>query len=778
MSNKYLNILTGKCNEDIVNPAMDFPYELDHFQKYSCIAISKDENVLVTAHTGSGKTAIAEYAIAHYSRKGKRVVYTSPIKTLSNQKYSEFRDKFESDDTTVGLMTGDNKIAPNADIVVMTTEILRNTLYEMDKDLYFEDNFIEKVGCVIFDEVHYINDKDRGHVWEETINLLNPNITLVMLSATIDKAEEFASWIGDIKHKPINLVPTDHRVVPLEHFIYIDNKLHKILDKNNNFDNNNFDNAYKSYKIIQNDKKSSIYYLNKSIKYLYDNDMLQTIFFSFSRKNCEKYAKSVSKNLITEKEGIEAAKLFDKYMLKYVDQYGHIDQYGQVRRLIEKGVCYHHSGLLSILKEIIEIIFEKGYIKVLFATETFAVGVNMPTRSIVFTALEKHTSEGIRSLFTSEYKQMSGRAGRRGIDKHGYVVILPLYEFPDKQDLRHMMLGRAPSIHSKFTINYSFILKIIRSSNKNFTEFINSSLYDRFNSNQILLDKQNIKEPLEPNMSNNSIEFINFLKEEDKLKSMGFTLNKKQIKNKKKLLQQVNKEEVEVYKRYQEDIVKYRYDLDRISYMENYVNYESEKVIELLYNYSYINTLLSYDKLTDANITMKGILASQINECNPLLLTEIITKDLFDDMTAEEIVGLIGIFIIDSKDGYMFSEIKQELSENLVFKINIVHDIIEDYTLAEKNIGICTDDNFWSISYDYAFAGYLWANQCTLQDIFNKLNIYEGNFVRNLLKINNIVQDLINLHHIYDNLKVIPTLESIQELILRDIVTVNSLYVE
>src|SRR3972149_7947515 len=257
---EYLKILNGKCENIVDNPAIIFNFECDDFQKQSFFAINNEENVLVTAHTGSGKTVVAEYAIAHFLKKGKRIIYTSPIKALSNQKYKEIYQKFEIDfanqnslEISVGLMTGDNKMKPDADCIIMTTEILRNSLYDIgDKDkrkeIFFEDNFIDSIGCVIFDEVHYINDVDRGKVWEETINLLPKNIVLVMLSATIDKPDEFAKWIGSIKQKPINLIQTNHRVVPLEHYIFTNDKLYKIQDHKDNFLEKNFDECSKDFK--------------------------------------------------------------------------------------------------------------------------------------------------------------------------------------------------------------------------------------------------------------------------------------------------------------------------------------------------------------------------------------------------------------------------------------------------------------------------------------------------------------------------------------------------
>ena len=269
-------------------------------------------------------------------------------------------------------------------------------------------NFINDIGCVIFDEVHYINDKSRGHVWEETIILLNRNITLVMLSATIDKPEEFASWIGDNKQKTINLIPTNHRVVPLEHFVYKDEQLDKILTYDNKFQNNNYDNVLKYYDKLDEERfrmhKNKLFLLDQSVKFLKNNNMLQAIYFSFSRKNCEKYAKMITTELISSDERAEIIRIYNKYMHTYDKEYAGIEQFYTIKNLIAKGVAYHHSGLIPILKEIVEIIFQKGLIKVLFATETFSVGVNMPTRTIVFTEFEKYTDGKKRFLNTSEYK--------------------------------------------------------------------------------------------------------------------------------------------------------------------------------------------------------------------------------------------------------------------------------------------------------------------------------------------------------------------------------------
>lgn len=800
----YLKILKGKCTEKLKNPAINFPFELDDFQKHSFNCISKGENVLVTAHTGCGKTAVGIYAIADCIRKGKRAIYTSPIKALSNQKYKELKEIFEvkfSEEfgrmVTIGIMTGDNKIMPDADCVIMTTEILRNALYNIGekgktkKDEYFEDDFIDSIGCVIFDEVHYINDVDRGHVWEETIILLNTNITLVMLSATIDKAEQFAKWIGKNKKKITNLVPTNFRVVPLEYYVYFDDNLYKIMDANENFISENFDYVVSERKKQRKQKKPNrIYLINESIKYLKNKNLLQAIYFSFSRKNCEKYAEMINVEIVSPKKSIEIEKVFNSYMHKYEKEYSHLYQYNLIKKLAIKGISFHHSGLLPILKEIVEILFQKGFIKILFATETFAVGVNMPTRTIVFTEMEKYTNGGKRLLKTSEYKQMSGRAGRRGLDKIGTVILLPLYDIPYRHEIRKIMLGNSLQIKSKFEINYSFILKILQSESSNFDDFIKNSLFQETIQNNLFSINDNVNkikdkiDKYDVDYDTDTMNSINKYREFDKLeaeyKKCGIQLNAKQKKQKKKLMQRLNKNK-SLKKKYNDycSYLKLKDELDYetscLEYHKNYVYDEAQKFINVLKYGNYLND--------DNSMTIKGVIGAQINECNQIILTEMITNNIFDDLEPNEIFALLGIFISDGKDNSCEKTIDDiKCSYNVVNKIEYINELIEKYIDIEikndisQDIG-SKDKNYWNIYYDFVDMCYDWANGESLQDIFQNYDIYEGNFIRNILKAYNISKDLLSLSKIYGNIKIIPNLEKLDKLVVRDIVNVNSLYI-
>lgn len=795
----FVRILNGTCKNVSDNPAIKFPYDCDDFQKHSFNCIDNNENVLVTAHTGCGKTLVALYAIAHFTKQGSKVVYTSPIKALSNQKYKEFKEAFP--DMSIGLMTGDNKINPDAQCVIMTTEILRNALYDIDetkrKDDYFEDNFIESIGCVIFDEVHYINDVDRGRVWEETIILLNPKITLVMLSATIDKAEHFANWIGSNKKKIVNLIPTTKRVIPLEHYIFTSNKLYKVLDRNDKFIDSNFDLAKSEYLRIEKEKKksNSIYVLDSLAIYLKENNLLQTIFFSFSRKNCERYAKQIKISLLTPQELSEMESIYYKYMHIYEKDYQHISQFHSIKQLMFKGISFHHSGLLPILKEIVEILFQRGLIKILFATETFAVGVNMPARTIVFTELEKFTNRGRRLLETAEYKQMAGRAGRRGLDTNGTVILLPLYNFPFKDELKGIMLGKVPHIQSRFFINYSFILKIIQSNSNDMNNFVNGSLFKLDSESIIKQDEIEIKQiqdslkQIDIKFDEDTMKFIDEMTKIDKLEEdyakSGISLNQKQQKQRQSTKDKLasNKKMMEKYKMYKKYTELTNQLDDKLYYLEstkNYVDNESNKLKNILMELGYLNKSdKTSSELSHNDVTLKGILGGQINECNPIILTEMIVRGIFDDLNAAEICAILAIFIDDSNSDERMSIKNIKCSQNVSNKLNEINQFIDDIIEIESEYSI---DNvnygFWDLFYDYVDITYKWATGSNIQDILTEMDTYEGNFIRNMLKINNLAHDIACLTKINGNIKILPEFEKIQDLIIRDIVTANSLYLK
>lgn len=454
------------------NEARTYPFTLDPFQDTAISCIDRSESVLVSAHTSAGKTVVAEYAIAQSLGEKQRVIYTSPIKALSNQKYRELLAEFGD----VGLMTGDVTINPDAGCLVMTTEILRSMLYRGSE-------VMREVAWVIFDEVHYMRDKERGVVWEETIILLPDKVHYVFLSATIPNAMEFAEWICKIHSQPCHVVYTDFRPTPLQHYLFPANGdgIHLVVDEKSTFREENFQKAMASisdkqgddpsaidktrgkkgqtFKGGNKDGKSDIY---KIVKMVWVKKYNPVIVFSFSKRDCESLALKMSKlDFNTEEERDTLTKIFNNAVDVLPESDRELPQIKHILPLLRRGIGIHHSGLLPILKEIIEILFQEGLLKVLFATETFSIGLNMPAKTVVFTSVRKWDGKGFRWVSGGEYIQMSGRAGRRGLDDRG-IVIMMIDEKMEPQVAKGMVKGEADRLDSAFHLGYNMILNLMR----------------------------------------------------------------------------------------------------------------------------------------------------------------------------------------------------------------------------------------------------------------------------------------------------------------------------
>ncbi|EGG13921.1 DEAD/DEAH box helicase [Cavenderia fasciculata] len=457
--------------ELITNPAIVYPFELDSFQKQAIVHMEKGESVFISAHTSAGKTVIAEYAIAMAAKNMTRAIYTSPIKALSNQKFRDFKNTFGD----VGLITGDVSVSPASSCLVLTTEILRSMLYK-GADL------IRDIEWVIFDEVHYLNDYERGVVWEEVIIMLPAHVKIILLSATVANPLEFADWIGRTKKMPIYVIGTLKRPVPLEHFIHTpSNDLFKIVDSNRNFLMEGYSNAYNSlYKVDKNNDKNkkttgqhgnqaSFASVSKTgwtrlIGLLKEKQQLPVIVFSFSKNKCQEYAQSLGGHLVlTSNSEKNIIKIFiEESLARLRPEDKDLPQIHQIKDFLERGIGIHHGGLLPIVKELVEILFSKSLVKVLFATETFAMGVNMPAKTVVYSHTRKHDGINFRDLLPGEYTQMSGRAGRRGLDKVGTVIITAWKDMPDSSSYSSMILGQPSKLNSQFRLTYNMILNLLR----------------------------------------------------------------------------------------------------------------------------------------------------------------------------------------------------------------------------------------------------------------------------------------------------------------------------
>ncbi len=422
-------------------------FQLDHFQKKSIEFTQLQNSVIVSAPTGSGKTLIAEKLIESCINKDEGVIYTAPIKALSNQKFRDFCKKYPG---KVGIATGDVSINRDAPILIMTTEIFRNAIMVNPQEF-------KRVNWVIFDEIHYLDDIERGTVWEEAIILLPPNMKMLALSATIPNSKEFSGWLKKIHGHPIKVVIENKRPVPLHFFFQSNNEIFtnfKKLQKTPFFSRRIKKRSYK-----EEYRSSHPNRIKALIKYIRKNKAYPCVYFSFSRRRCEELAyELINLNFISGEDRAKLDQLFDELTKKYdTSSSPHINN---LRPLLRNGIAYHHAGLLPTVKEIIEQLFTTGLIKLIFTTETFALGINMPAKSVVFDSLSKFYGRYHRYLKTRDFYQMAGRAGRRGIDKEGFVYTRVNPSHIDQISLEHIIYGGYEPIKSQLNSCYATILNL------------------------------------------------------------------------------------------------------------------------------------------------------------------------------------------------------------------------------------------------------------------------------------------------------------------------------
>ncbi|MDD3987439.1 MAG: DEAD/DEAH box helicase, partial [Candidatus Omnitrophica bacterium] len=403
----------------------------DHFQEEAINHINQGHSVIVSAPTGAGKTAIAEHVISTALEKDIGVIYTAPIKALSNQKFRDFQGQFKDN---IGILTGDVSLNPFAPVLIMTTEILRNKILD-------EPASLDKYSWVIFDEIHYIDNPERGTVWEESLIFLPKQMNILGLSATIPNIKQFASWIESIHNKPVKTVIEEKRPVPLHFYFQSGNEVVDKIDR---------------LKRIGSGKPNKLFGL---INYIRDREGLPCIYFVFGRRRAEDLALDLaSLNFLNKDEKIKITQLYaslcDKFGLKS-------DRTAQnLYQLVEKGIAYHHAGMLPTLKEVIERLFTSRLLKVIFTTETFALGINMPSRSVVFDGLRKFYGKYVRNLKTRDFYQMAGRAGRRGIDTEGFVYSRINLQRMRIEEAKRVIYGPPEEVKSQLNTSYATILNL------------------------------------------------------------------------------------------------------------------------------------------------------------------------------------------------------------------------------------------------------------------------------------------------------------------------------
>ena len=790
----------------VIEYAIKYPYKLDIFQEHAIAAIDQGHNVLVCAKTGSGKTLVGEYQIAHSLKQGKRVFYTTPIKSLSNQKFHDLKQMWP-DPGMVGIMTGDIKFCPDAKIIVMTTEILRNLLYKKGTQTEHvgltSSLSLQDLGAVIFDECHYINDRDRGKVWEETMILLPPNVQLVMLSATLDKPEFFAEWIGELKQVPCHLIQTQYRVVPLTHSVLRGKNVYTIMDSKEVYHDGTYNDWLRSRELTEKEHEayqrkvvaarrsgtegpiagkvkpvSFTHQLNRCIEMLNDQNLLPALVFVLSRKGCEDLAAKTEAALLDSNDTIVAQRIFDFHLRHHKDSLETLPQYHALRGLVGKGIAFHHSGVLPLLKEIIEILFTKGYIKLLFCTETFAVGINMPTKTVVFTGLTKYddSTGGMRLLRTDEYIQMAGRAGRRGKDTMGQVIFLPDRDPPSVAEMKTILKGGRPQIQSRMDFHYDFILKTFQTKDTRWKEIQDKSYW--FRQKQSVLDSSEkqikaLKIDLESTRLDEKVK--DDLLEKKELEELVRTMtNAKRRDAQRKLDRWLEEHRGSTWQKAEETLQKQNRLEKEILDMET----SMEEIEGNTGNVDgWISILKEAGFMSETQeLTQKGILATEFNEGHSLLCTEFFARDLHKSLTGEELVTVLACFMEekDKEDAPTLSELS--ISKPVYEALCSIGNIVGEFESLEDRSRLFSPSGYWSLSTLWIEPLWRWLHGESASGICSDYGLFEGNFVRAVLRVANMVDECVAVATLSEDLETLEKLAGIKPLLIRDILVPDSLY--
>ncbi len=737
----------------------EFPFELDDFQKDACETIDNGESVVVCAPTGAGKTVIAQHAIHRALEQGCRIFYTTPLKALSNQKFYDFGEKYGRD--KVGLLTGDTSINRNAQIVIMTTEVFRNMLYGTNFGAVADN--LKDVKYVVLDEVHYMNDEQRGTVWEESIIYCPTNIQIIALSATVANCDELTNWINTV-HSKTRLVNTDFRPVPLK-FYYFDSSqpynLLPLLTPNGKLNNKIRPEKPQWAKGRDKRKKS---YVKQIISNLSEKDMLPAIYFTFSRKKCDEQMEKCSGlglNTRAEQEKIKA------FIDEFISENPHLYGNKHIEYLIQ-GVASHHAGLLPAWKNLVEKLFQQGLIKVVFATETLAAGINMPARSTVISSTSKRTDTGHRMLTANEFLQMSGRAGRRGMDDVGYVTIVGT-PFQSPEEVAELVLSDSNPLESRFSPSYSMVLNLLQRFNLEEAKELILKSFGYYSSDFRLKPILLLLEQYENEIQERS--FIcpfklsdQTLLEYDKLRFL-YVQNRqtykkilKQEKSKHRALSAEVKEFGERNKADLHKLQKFACDnckhykkhaknlevIKRLLTKKHKLEKEIEKQKDIYWNkfLAHRAALQDYGYLDNDYPTPKGKTTSQIRSENELFLAEIVFSGVLEPLTPAQLAGVICAITTE--------ELRMEIpyipfSEPVRKTLNHIRNIKRKLEKVQIRYDIEAPLN---INPYFSSLIELWVEGAEWETVSEQIDIGEGDIVRAFKRVVDVLRQLTTIDNI------------------------------
>ena len=740
----------------------EYPFELSPWQKQAVKAIIDGHNVIVMAPTGSGKTLPAEIAIKHLSKinnetERNKLIYCSPIKALTNEKKCDFDKKF-GDKISIGVRTGDIAFCENADLLLCTTEILRNNLPRLAGNsnlLDFKMNPEKELAAVIYDEIHNLfYNESRGTVWEESLMDLPKTTQVIGLSATLDNPQKMCSALTKINGKKTILCFTNKRIVPLEHnLLYfipnaITKKLHGkpkeiiesnyseinvcSLKKDNHFNTEDYDKFVKLDKLIYNNKPKHYrtnqkYIMNKTAEFLKNNNKLPAIIYVMSRKRCSEYANHITYNILEKESKIPHTieKVAKQILINKVvnwEEYVSLPQWKILINLLQKGIGVHHSGVIQVFRELIETLFKQKYIHLLFATESMGIGVDMPVKSTVHTSIQKYTKKGQVYFRPDQYIQMAGRAGRRGQDDIGssYILFNMLYKNPviSGIDLSFMLSGKAQPLYSKFQLNSNLLLKLI-------------------NQQKDTKDK-----------------IINYIE-----KSIYYQEIEEQLKN----LKDVDNEKYEQLKNYVPDIVSNHMNMLKF---ENFI-----------------------DEKTDINnITLKGEIATIVQEMPTLAMSSFIThlknNDKIKYITTRQWIAFFSIFTpirISQEDKIHSVNEIQTVDDNTKEMIKKFDRTLDYYYRIEIEQLRSGKAEKYNIHYDMCELLYNWSDKdCNVYNVLSEAQYWGisiGDFIKSVQKVCSIAKEMEKVAILIEDNDLLSTIKEIPKLLLKFVVSNDSIYI-
>ena len=806
--------------------ALQRSYEPDPFQKHAILAIEAGDHVFTTAKTGSGKTFIGEYLIAKCLREGHRVFYTAPIKSLVNEKYKNLKSLFP--EATVGIHTGDIKMCPDAQIIIMTAEILRNLFYKRGTATEGVGSTaalsLDRVAGIVMDEVHYIQDPDRGHVWEESLILCPRFVTvegavtdkplqLVLLSATLPSATSLATWIANLHQRRTWLLSTTYRIVPLEHGVLSPSPVPEdhgwvvrpVLDARGKW-TDSYDLWLKGKKAIADGaaahKKAvearradgykappppkvrvedPVARLLRTVGWLEATKQMPALFFVFSRIKCEQLAALIPGSLVDGATGAGARHIIDFHLSRHKDVLEKSPQYHALRALLIRGIAFHHSGLQPLLKEIVEILFSRGFIKVLFATETFSVGLNMPAKVVVFTSMTKMSDGGRRLLRTDEYTQMAGRAGRRGLDVKGLVLYEPMDEPLSETGLRGLLTGSLPPLESRMRFHYDFILKHLLTEGK--LQIAEQSYWAvQQKEARSGLDAQirlatAAAAAAEKTVTAEDValveEYNTMCADVNKKKNAAFHRAREAMTvwiaaHPGIVTKQTKVEAVRIAHKATQQLIKDAADWDAapllaLGPLETFLEKAGflEKAAPL--------------GLPKWSLTPLGLLATEVNEGHNLLMPLLATSGRCKDLSGDEIACLLAGFLREGggqEEGSSIFDVglRTEVTDILMW----IDATARGFEKEEDRLKYFSPTGFWDLSPLWVCVTARWIAGVGLTQLAAEFEMFEGNIQRGLMRIANLLEEWGSLATLRRDLVTLEKLGSLR--FLRDEIVVDSLY--